>query len=165
MEKETRSGLIRATGGYLAVALILLLVSFGTPVTIGEIGSFLPYLPPDLSAVGVYVLFMPLLVGISLFYLAVLVGALFEGRILNVIVSGLYAGGFASFIIVFMILQPMSEPTQVAGYLFLGSYAVYFLYTILSLIAELRNQHYIRVISGALAIFIIGQVFFEAPYF
>ncbi len=158
MEKETRSGLIRATGGYLFVALILLAISFATPLTIGEIGSFLPYIPPDLAPVGVYVLFMPLLVGISLFYLAVLVGSLFEGKINNVIISGLYAGGFASFIIVFMILQPMSEATQVAGYLFMGSYAVYFLYTILSLIAELRNQHYIRVISGALAIFIIGQV-------
>ncbi len=158
MEKETRTGLIRATGGYLVVALILLGISFGTPLTIGEIGSFLPYIPEDLSSVGVYVLFIPLLVGISLFYLASLIGALFEGRINNVIVSGLYAGGFASFIIVFMILQPMSEATQVAGYLFLGSYAVYFIYTLISLIAELRNQNYIRVISGALAIFIVGQV-------
>lgn len=158
MEKETRSGLIRATGGYLVVALILLGISFGTPLTIGEIGSFLPYIPEDLSQVGVFVLFIPLLVGISLFYLASLIGALFEGKINNVIVSGLYAGGFASFIIVFMILQPMSEATQVAGYLFLGTYAVYFLYTLISLIAELRNQNYIRVISGALAIFIVGQV-------
>ena len=158
MEKETRSGLIRATVGYLVVALILLGISFGTPLTIGEIGSFLPYIPEDLAFVGVYVLFIPLLVGISLFYLASLIGALFEGRINSVIVSGLYAGGFASLIIVFMILQPMSEATQVAGYLFLGSYAVYFLYTLISLIAELRNQNYIRVISGALAIFIVGQV-------
>lgn len=158
MEKETRSGLIRATAGYLFVAAILMIISFGSTLTIGEIGSFLPYIPEDLSQVGVYVIFIPLLVGISLFYIAVLIGSLLEGKITNVITSGLYAGGFASFIIVFMILQPMSEATQVAGYLFLGSYAVYFLYSILSLIAELRDQHYIRVISGALAIFILGQV-------
>jgi hypothetical protein len=158
MEKETRSGLIRATAGYLFVAAILLIISFGTTLTIGEIGSFLPYIPDDLSQVGVFVLFVPLLVGISLFYLAVLIGSLLEGRITNVIISGLYAGGFSSFIIVFMIIQPMSEATQVAGYLFLGSYAVYFLDSIISLIAELRDQHYIRVISGALAIFILGQV-------
>jgi len=158
MEKETRSGLIRATAGYLFVAVILLIISFGTTLTIGEIGSFLPYIPDDLSQVGVFVLFIPLLVGISLFYLAVLIGSLLEGRITNVIISGLYAGGFSSFIIVFMIIQPMSEATQVAGYLFLGSYAVYFLDSIISLIAELRDQHYIRVISGALAIFILGQI-------
>jgi hypothetical protein len=158
MEKETRSGLIRATAGYLFVAVILLIISYGSTLTIGEIGSFLPYIPEDLAQVGVYILFIPLLVGISLFYMAVLVGSLLEGKITNVIISGLYAGGFASFIIVFMILQPLSEATQVAGYLFLGSYAVYFLYSILSLISELRNQLYIQVISGALAIFIIGQV-------
>jgi hypothetical protein len=158
MEKETRSELIRATAGYLFVAVILLIVSFGSTLTIGEIGSFLPYIPEDLSQVGVFIIFIPLLVGISLFYVAVLIGSLLEGKIANVIISGLYAGGFASFIFVFMIVQPLSEATQVAGYLFLGSYAVYFLYSLLSLIAELRDQHYIRVISGALAIFILGQV-------
>ena len=44
------------------------------------------------------------------------------------------------------------------GYLFMGSFAVYFLYSILATIAELRSQFYIRVIAGALAIFILGQV-------
>lgn len=158
MDKESRSGLIRTTAGYLFLAIILLVLSFGSTLTIGEIGSFLPYLPETLTPVGVYIILVPLLVGVSLFYIAILVGSFYEGQINQVIISGLYAGGFASFIFVFMILQPMSEPTQAAGYLFMGSYAVYFIYTILSLIAELRKQHYIKVISGAMAIFILGQV-------
>lgn len=161
MEAETRSDLIRATVAYSVVAAILGILSFGSILTVGEIGSFLPYLPPDLSQAGVYVLFVPLLVGISFFYVATLIGALYEGLINRVIISGLYAGGFSSFIVVFMIIQPMNEPTQVAGYLFMGSFAVYFIYTIISVIADLRDQHYLRVISGALAIFIIGQVFVQ----
>lgn len=158
MEAETRSGLIRATVAYFVIAVIMSILSFGSTLTVGEIGSFLPYIPPDMSQVGVYVLFVPLLVGISFFYVSVLIGALFEGTINRVIISGLYAGGFSSFIVVFMIIQPMSEANQVAGYLFMGSFAIYFIYSIISVIAELRDQHYLRVISGALAIFILGQV-------
>lgn len=158
MEKETRSGLIRATIAYFVIAIIMGILSFGSTLTVGEIGSFLPYIPPDLSAVGVYVIFVPLLVGISFFYVSILIGALFEGTINRVIISGLYAGGFSSFIVVYMIIQPMSEANQIAGYLFMGSYAIYFIYSIISVIAELRDQHYLRVISGSLAIFILGQV-------
>jgi len=158
VEKETRSGLIQATVAYFVIAVIMGILSFGSTLTVGEIGSFLPYIPPDLSQVGVYILFVPLLVGISFFYVAILIGALYEGTINRVIISGLYAGGFSSFIVVFMIIQPMSEATQIAGYLFMGSFAIYFIYTIISVIAELRDQHYLRVISGALSIFILGQV-------
>jgi len=143
---------------YFVIAAIMSVLSFGSTLTVGELGSFLPYLPPDLSQVGVYVLFVPLLVGISFFYVAVIIGALFEGTINRVIISGLYAGGFSSFIVVFMIIQPMSETTQVAGYLFMGSFAIYIIYTIISAISELRDQHYLKVIAGALSIFILGQV-------
>ena len=76
MEPETRSGLIRATVAYFVIAAIMGVLSFGSTLTVGELGSFLPYLPPDLSQVGVYVLFVPLLVGISFFYVSVLIGAL-----------------------------------------------------------------------------------------
>jgi len=143
---------------YFVIAAIMSVLSFGSTLTVGELGSFLPYLPPDLSQVGVYVLFVPLLVGISFFYVAVIIGALFEGTINRVLISGLYAGGFSSFIVVFMIIQPMSEHTQVAGYLFMGSFAIYFIYSIISVISELRDQHYLKVIAGALSIFILGQV-------
>lgn len=149
---------MRATLIYIFIALVLVFLSFGTSLTVAEVGSFLPYIPPEMAEVGVYVLFIPLLVGISFFYVSILVGAMFEGIIARVIISGLYAGGFSSFIVVFMIVQPMSEQTNIAGYLFMGSYAIYFIYSIISAISGLRQQHYMRVISGALAIFIFGQV-------
>lgn len=158
MEHETRNRLIRATGLYFSVVLILAILSFTSTVTIGDVASFLPYIPENMAPAGIYVILSPMIIAITLFYLASLVGALFEGQINRVIISGLYAGGFASLIIVFMILQPLSEKTQIAGYLFMGSYAVYFIYSILATAARLRNQFYIRVIAGAVSIFILGQV-------
>jgi hypothetical protein len=143
---------------YIFVALILGILSFASTVTIGDVASFLPYIPEAMAPAGISVVLLPFLAALTLFYIASIISALFEGKINNVIISGLYAGGFASLIIVFMILQPVSEATRVAGYLFMGSFAVYFIYSIMATIAELRNQFYIKVISGALAIFIIGQV-------
>ncbi len=158
MEHETRSRLIRATGLYIFVVAVLAILSFGSSVTIGDVASFLPYIPENMAPAGIYIIMVPVIIALTFFYIASLIGALFEGKINSVIISGLYAGGFASLITVFMILQPVSEPTKVAGYLFMGSFAVYFLYSILATIAELRSQFYIRVIAGALAIFILGQV-------
>lgn len=158
MEHETRGRLIRATVLYIFVLAILGILSFASSVTVGDVASFLPYIPEAMAPAGIYIILVPVIVGLTFFYLASLIGVLFEGNINSVIISGLYAGGFASLIIVFMILQPVSEATQVAGYLFMGSFAVYFLYSILATIAKLRNQFYIRVISGSLAIFIIGQM-------
>lgn len=143
---------------YFFVIAVLALLSFASTVTIGDVASFLPYIPEEMAPTGIYLILVPVIVALTFFYLGILVAALFEGRINNVIISGLYAGGFASLIIVFMILQPVSEATNVAGYLFMGAFAVYFLYSILATIAELRNQFYIRVIAGALSIFIIGQI-------
>jgi hypothetical protein len=158
VQNEIKNRLIRASGIYIFIAAILLILSFASTITIGDVTTFLPYIPERMAPAGIYVILVPLFAALTFFYLASLVGSLFEGSINRVIISGLYAGGFASIIIVFMILQPMSEQTQVAGYLFMGSYAVYFLYTIMSTIADLRKQFFIKVISGALAVFIIGQV-------
>jgi len=158
VEHETRSRLIRATVLYIFVVAVLAILSFASTVTIGDVASFLPYIPENMAPAGIYVILVPVIISLTFFYIASLIGAMFEGKINSVIISGLYAGGFAGLIIVFMILQPVSEPTKVAGYLFMGSFAVYFLYSILATIAELRSQFYIRVIAGALAIFIIGQV-------
>ena len=158
MENGIRSRIIRATGMYIFVLAILAVLSFASTITIGDVATFLPYIPEVMAPAGIYVIMVPIMVSLTFFYSASLVGLLFEGKINRVIISGLYAGGFASIIIVFMILQPMSEATTVAGYLFMGSFAVYFLYSILSTIAELRSQFYIRVIAGAVSIFIIGQV-------
>jgi hypothetical protein len=158
VEDETRKRLIRASAIYISVIIILAILSFTSTITVGDIASFLPYIPAQMAPAGIYVILVPIMAALTLFYMASLVGALFEGKINSIIISGLYAGGFASIIIVFMILQPVSQPTQVAGYLFMGSYAVYFLYSILASISELRNQFYIKVIAAAFTIFIIGQV-------
>jgi len=136
VQEENRGRLIRATGMYIFVIAILATLSFASTITIGDVTTFLPYIPDTMAPAGIYVVLVPLIVGITFFYLASLIGSLFEGRLNNVIISGFFAAGFASFIIVFMILQPVSESTSIAGYLFMGSFAIYFLYSILSTIAE-----------------------------
>ncbi|MFC1803177.1 hypothetical protein ACFL0D_04325, partial [Thermoproteota archaeon] len=117
---------------YIIVALILAILSFTSTVTIGDVASFLPYIPEAMAPAGISVILLPFLVGLTLFYIASIISALYEGKINSVIISGLYAGGFASLIIVFMILQPVSEATRATGYLFIGSFAVYFIYSIMA---------------------------------
>ena len=158
MEAENRGRLIRATVLYLFVAVVLSGISFATPYTVGDFGTFLPYLPDSLIHVGISVVLLPLLAGITLWYLGALLSIIYEGKLNRVIVSGLYAGGFAAIIAVFMVLQPISEPSKMAGYLVIAAFALFFTYNILSAVAEIRDQFYIRVISGSATIFIIGQI-------
>ncbi|MBN2336397.1 hypothetical protein JXL21_12625 [Candidatus Bathyarchaeota archaeon] len=158
MENENRGRLIRATGLYLFVAAVLGGISYATPYTVGDFGSFLPYMPDSLRFVGISVVLLPMLAGITLWYLGALLSIVFEGKLNRVLVSGLYAGGFAAIFGIFMILQPISEPTKSAGYLVLAAFALFYTYNILSAVSEIRSQFYLRVISGSATIFIIGQI-------
>ena len=88
---------------YIFVMAILAILSFASTLTIGDVASFLPYIPEVMAPAGIYVIMVPIMVALSFFYSASLVGLLFEGKINRIIISGLYAGGFASIIIVFMI--------------------------------------------------------------
>ncbi|MCW4048291.1 MAG: hypothetical protein NWE89_01010 [Candidatus Bathyarchaeota archaeon] len=158
MDSESRSKLIRATGLYIFIAGLLGWVSLGTPYTVGDFGTFLPYMPESLIDVGIGVVLLPILGGITFFYLATLSSLFFEGKLNQVLVSVLYAGSFIGIVGFFMVLQPISEPTVLAGYLLFGAYAVFFAYNLLSTLSTLRDQHYIRAISGAVSIFIFGQI-------
>ena len=108
MEAENRGRLVRATALYLFVAVVLSGISFATPYTVGDFGTFLPYMPDSLIHVGISVVLLPLLAGITLWYLGALLSIIFEGKLNRVIVSGLYAGGFAAIIAIIMVLQPIS---------------------------------------------------------
>lgn len=161
MSQENRARLIRATALYAFIAAILATISIATSYTIGDFGSFLPYMSEALVNVSISVLLLPIVGGLTFFYLAILLDLVFEGQINRVIISGLYAGGFVSIIALFMILQPLSESTSLAGLLVVGAYVVLFTYNILSAIAETRGQHYIRVISRAATMFILGQILIQ----
>lgn len=158
MDAENRSRLIRSTALFLFVAGVLGGISYMTPFTVGDFGSFLPYMPPALVNESIAVVLLPILGGMAFFYAATLLTIFFEGRLNRVLVSGMIAGGFTGIIAFFMILQPISQATQVAGYLVMGSFSLFFIYNILAAVAEIRGQHYIRVVSGSATIFILGQV-------
>jgi hypothetical protein len=158
VDAENRSRLIRSTALFLFVAGVLGGISFMTPFTVGDFGSFLPYMPEALANESIAVVLLPILGGMAFFYAATLLTIFFEGRLNRVLVSGMIAGGFTGIIAFFMILQPISDATQVAGYLVIGGFSAFFIYNVLAAVAEIRGQHYIRVISGSATIFILGQV-------
>lgn len=161
MASLKNSKVVRLTGLYLFIVAAVGGVSLTTTFTIGDFGMFLPYMPEDLAAVSISVLLIPILGGVTVFYIAGLVGMYFEGILNRVLVSGLYAGGFVSIFVVFMIIQPGSENIRRAGYFVAGAFLLYLLYSILATIAKIRKQHYIRVISGSATIFILGQLIIQ----
>ncbi len=158
MSEENRSKLIRSTGLYLFVTVVLGALSFATSYTVGDFGVFLPYMPDSLGNVSISVILLPILGGVTLFYIGTLLNILFEGRLNQVLVFGFYSGGFMAIIAIFMILQPISEPSNYAGYLVFGGFSAFFIYNLLKAISDIRGQPYIRIISGAVLTFILGQI-------
>jgi hypothetical protein len=158
MNEKNRSKLIRATALYLFVAAILGGVSFFTPYTIGDFTAFLPYMPDRIVNVEIGIVLLPILGGVTLFYTGTLLSIFFEGRLNQVLVFGFYSGGFVGIIGLFMILQPISQPSNFAGYLVFGGFSAFFLYNLLSAISDIRGQPYIKVVSGAALTFILGQI-------
>lgn len=158
MPSEDRSSIIRASVLYVVFTAIMGLLSFATPYKVQDFGTLLPYIPTNLKDADVGVLLIPIIVGVTLFYLGVMINYFFEGRLTQVLVFGLYAAAFVSVFAVYMILQPLSAATQYAGFLVFGAYAAYFTYTMLSMMAEIRGQHYLRVVSGSALTFVLGQI-------
>jgi hypothetical protein len=155
------SRLVRLTGLYLFIILAIGGISLTTTFTIGDFGMFLPYMPDELATVSISVLLIPILGGVTVFYVAGLIGMFFEGKLNTVLISGLYAGGFVTIFVIFMIIQPGSDQISRAGYFVAGSFILYLIYGMMSAIAKIRKQHYIRVISGSATIFILGQLIIQ----
>jgi hypothetical protein len=130
-------------------------VSFGTELTIGDLGYFLPYLPETIRLLKVSLIFIPLLGGFTFIYLAGVFSKLFDGRINQVIVGNLYSAGIVGFLAFFLIMKP---DTRLTGLLILGGFGVFMLYYVLSTLADVRNIWALRVVSGSVTLFVIGEI-------
>jgi hypothetical protein len=161
MKIMENSRLVRLTGLYIFIILAIGGISLTTTFTIGDFSTFLPYMPDELATVSISVLLIPILGGVTVFYIAGLIGMFFEGKLNTVLISGLYAGGFVTIFVIFMIIQPGSDKISRAGYFVAGSFILYLIYGMMSAIAKIRKQHYIRVISGSATIFILGQLIIQ----
>jgi hypothetical protein len=64
------SRLVRLTGLYLFIILAIGGISLTTTFTIGDFGMFLPYMPDELATVSISVLLIPILGGVTVFYVA-----------------------------------------------------------------------------------------------
>jgi hypothetical protein len=161
MEIMKNSKLTRLTALYLFIIAVIGGVSLTTSFTIGDFSMILPYMPEDLAEVSINVILIPMLGGVTVFYIAGLIGMHFEGKLNTVLISGLYAGGFVSIIVIFMIIQPGSGNIRRAGYFVAAGFLAYLCYSVLSSYSKIRNRHKIRIVSGSVTIFILGQLLIQ----
>jgi hypothetical protein len=156
MGSRKKGGLLNRSLIYGAIASFLIWLIYFNDLRLGDLGKFLP-MSPQMAAMNLDNLLLPLLVSVTIFYLASIVGIVFEGVFSEVLVGTLYAAGFASFFALFLVLQP-GETINQAGYLLSGAFGVILLYNIVTTIARLRKSQALRAVAVSATIFGVGQI-------
>lgn len=126
--------------------------------TLGDYRSLIPYLPENLASMSLSVFFLPLLVSISIFYVASLFGVIFEGTVNELLVGSLYATGLAVFFALFLIYSPTSKTLSSTGFLFLAAFVVLFAYNILSIISRVWEVPALKAIAASVTIYAVGHI-------
>jgi len=158
MDREIRGKILRNTALYGVFAASILWILFFNDFTVGDFRSFLPYLPDQLASMSLSVILLPLLVSVSIFYAASLLGAAFEGGLSELLVGSLYAAGFAAFFALFLIYSPGSEMLNSAGYLFLAAFAVLLIYNFLAVLSRAWKIHALKAVAASAAIYVVGEI-------
>ncbi len=126
--------------------------------TVGDYRSFLPYLPESLASMSLSVILLPLLISTTIFYVASLFGAVFEGTVNELIVGSLYAAGFAIFFALFLIYSPASKTVSQAGFLFLAAFVTLFTFNILAIVSDVWEFPALKVIAASVTIYAVGHI-------
>jgi len=158
MEKEVKRRILRSSAMYGAFAAFLIWVVYFNEFTLGDFKSFLPYLPPQLALMSLHVILLPVLVSISIFYVAGVFSAAFEGSFNELVVGSLYAAGFGSFFAIFLILSPGSAMINSAGYLFMAAFVVLLLYNMVSTLSGIWGVPALKAMAASTAIYLEGQL-------
>ena len=156
MGSSKRGGLLNRTILYGIIASLLVWLIYFKDLRLGDLGKFLP-MSPQMAAMNLDTLLLPLLVSITIFYLASILGIFFEGVFSEVLVGTLYAAGFASFFALFLVLQP-GETINQAGYLLSGAFGVILLYNITTTVARQRKSQALKAVAVSATIFGVGQI-------
>jgi hypothetical protein len=156
MGSPKTGGLLNRTILYGIIASFLVWLIYFKDLRLGDLGKFLP-MSPQMAAMNLDTLLLPLLVSVTIFYLASIIGIFFEGVFSEVLVGTLYAAGFASFFALFLILQP-GETINQAGYLLTGAFGVILLYNITTTVARLRKSQALKAVAVSATIFGVGQI-------
>ncbi len=157
MDSQRKNTVARSSVIYGVFAFLLVWLIFFNELIVGDLGNFLPYLPEQLASMSLDVILLPLLVSITIFYVASLVGSVFEGVFAEVTVGTLYAAGFGAFFTLFLILHPASSLSE-AGYLLLAAFAVVLGYNTISTVSRLRKMPTLRVVAISATIYLEGQI-------
>lgn len=158
MDKGMKRKIQRNSAVYGFFAVLLLWLNYFNDLTVGDFRSFLPYLPDHLASMSLSVVLLPLLVSISVFYVASLFGAAFEGTLNELLVGSLYAAGFAVFFALFLIYSPGSEVLNQTGYLFLAAFAALLVYNLIATFSRLRSIHEVKAVAASATIYVEGQI-------
>lgn len=158
MDRGIRRRVLRNSALYGVFAAPLIWLIYFHDLTVGDFRSFLPYLPDQLASMSLSVVLLPLLVSVSIFYVASLFGAAFEGAFSELLVGSLYAAGFAVFFALFLIYSPGSEMLNSAGYLFLTAFAVLLAYNLLATLSRMWKVHALRALAASATIYVEGYV-------
>ncbi len=156
MDSRSRSMFVRRTVLYGLFAGILGWLIYFNDYTLHDLGNFLP-MSPQMASMSLEVILIPLLASITVFYVASIVGIVFEGILAEVLAGTLYAAGFASFFALLLILQPGENINQ-AGYLLSAAFGVVLANNIVSTLARLRKSQALKAVAVSATIFLEGQI-------
>ena len=156
MGSRSRSMFLRRTVLYGLFAGILGWLIYFNDYTLRDLGNFLP-MSPQMASMSLEVILIPLLASITVFYVASIVGIVFEGVLAEVLAGTLYAAGFASFFALLLILQPGENVNQ-AGYLLSAAFGVVLANNIVSTLARLRKSQALKAVAVSATIFLEGQI-------
>ena len=154
--KNNTSTLIRNTVIYAVFVGILSWLIFFNRITLGDLVGFLP-MPEQIAAMGLDSLLLPVLISVTVFYIASLVGIFLEGTFSEVLVGTLYAAGFAAFFATFLILNP-NENVKEAGILLSGAFGTVLVYNTVNAFAKIRRMPWLKAVMVSVTIYSVGQI-------
>lgn len=154
--KNNSNIFIRNTIIYAVFAGILSWLIFFNKMTLSDLGGFLP-LPEPIATMGLDTLLLPVLISVTIFYLASLVGIFLEGTFSDVLVGTFYAAGFAAFFATFLILNP-NENVKEAGILLTGAFGMVLVYNTINAFAKIRRMLWLKSVMVSVTIYAVGQI-------
>lgn len=156
MTSKARKPYLRNTVIYGIIAALLAWLIYFNEFSLGDLGHFLP-MSEQMRAMSLDLLLIPLLVSVSVFYVASVMDLAFEGPLAEVLVGTLYAAGFASFFTIFLILNPGPNVNQ-AGMLLAGAFAVILGYNIVATVSRLRRRPAMKAVAISATLYLVGQI-------
>ena len=150
---------MRSTFLYGIFAVFMGWLIYFNEFKLGGLGHFLP-MSEKMASMSLDILLVPLLASVSVFYAGVVVNRVLEGPLAELLVGSLYAGGFATFFALFLILNP-GEMVNRAGVLLSAAFAVLLAYNALATVSRLRRNPGLRAAAISATIYLEGQIMFR----